>query len=85
MIDEKETRILKEVIVRYVTDGRIVKAYDQEEITRCKDCRHFEYDHVEHVDGVPLIMAHEICTRWGEGCKTSENGYCFMAERRREE
>lgn len=51
-------------------------------LIRCKDCRFFEYDHVEHVDGVPLILAHEICRRWGDGCKTSENGYCFMAERK---
>ncbi len=52
------------------------------ELIRCNDCQHFEYDHVEHVDGVPLILAHEICTRWGKGCKTSKNGYCFMAERK---
>jgi len=56
----------------------------KEELIRCKDCRHFEYDHIEHVDGVPLILAHEICTKWGDGCKTSENGYCFMAERKEE-
>lgn len=41
-------RILKEVVVRYQTeDERIVKAYDQEEIIRCKDCRYWcEEDHV---------------------------------------
>lgn len=34
-------KILKEVVVRYQTeDGRIVKAYEQEEVTRCKDCTH---------------------------------------------
>ena len=47
---------------------------------RCKDCKHFEYDSVANVDGIPLIVAHEICKRWGEGCKTSENGYCFLFE-----
>lgn len=51
-------------------------------LIRCKDCQYFEYNHVEHVDGVPLIVGHEICTRWGNSCKTSENGYCFMAERK---
>ena len=51
-------------------------------IVRCKDCKHFEYDHVENVNGIPLIVAHEICTRWGDGVKTSENGYCFLAERK---
>lgn len=52
------------------------------EIIRCKDCKHFEYDHIENVNGIPLIVAHEICMRWGEGSKTSENGYCFLAERK---
>ena len=54
----------------------------QPEIIRCKDCKHFEYDHVENVNGIPLIVSHEICMRWGDGVKTSENGYCFLAERR---
>lgn len=54
----------------------------QPEIVRCKDCKHFEYDHVENINGIPLIVAHEICTRWGDGVKTSENGYYFLAERK---
>lgn len=44
----------------------------------CKDCKYFEYNSVAKVDGIPLIVAHEICSRWGDGCKTSENGYCFL-------
>lgn len=47
---------------------------------RCKDCKYFEYNSVAKVDGIPLIVAHEICSKWGEGCKTSENGYCFLFE-----
>lgn len=54
------------------------------ELIRCKDCMHFEYDHVEQIDGIPLIVAHEICMFWGDGCKTSENGWCFMAEAKEE-
>ena len=54
------------------------------EVIRCKDCRYFEYDHVDLVNKIPLITAHEICNRWSDGCKTSENGYCFLAERREE-
>ena len=62
-------------------------------VVRCKDCRFFERDHFDVVyfptetgeaQRVPLITAHEICTRWGDGCKTSEDGYCFMAERKEE-
>ena len=46
----------------------------------CKDCKYFEYDSVAKVDGVPLIVAHEMCSRWGDGCKTREDGYCFLFE-----
>ena len=51
------------------------------EIIRCKDCIHFEYDSYAKIDGIstPIIVAHEICNAWGNGCKTSENGYCFLA------
>ena len=48
----------------------------------CKDCKFFEYDHFEDVFGVPLIVAHEVCTKWGDACKTNENGACFLAERK---
>ena len=51
-------------------------------IIRCKNCRFFEYNHVEKVDEVPLIVAHEICTAWSGGSKTSENGWCFLAEKK---
>ena len=46
----------------------------------CKDCKYIEYDSVAKVDGIPLIVAHEICSRWGDGCKTKEDGYCFLYE-----
>lgn len=51
------------------------------EIVRCRDCKHFRQEVWEKVCGVPLIVAHEICMKWGSGCKTSPEGYCFMAER----
>lgn len=46
----------------------------------CKDCKFFETDSWAKVNGIPLIVAHEICNRWGDGCKTSEDGYCFLFE-----
>lgn len=51
------------------------------QIIRCRDCKYFEFDHWENVKNIPLIVAHEICTKWGAGCKTSADGYCFMAEK----
>lgn len=56
----------------------------QQEIIRCKDCKHFEYNHPYIIQGIP-VLGHEVCNAWGDGCKTDENGYCFMAERRTDE
>ena len=56
----------------------------QSEIIKCKDCKYFELDHFEKVDGfpIPIIVAHEICMKWGNGCRSNINGWCFMAERK---
>jgi hypothetical protein len=63
-----------------------LKALNQEPKTgHCMDCKYFEYDSVAKVDGVPLIVAHEICSRWGDGCKTKEDGYCFLFKPRESE
>lgn len=55
---------------------------DVVEVVRCKDCKYFEYDNVEDVNGFPLIVAHEVCMKWSNGVITREDGYCFLAERR---
>ena len=68
-----------EVFQRMINDAPTVDAV---EVVRCKECEHFEYNHVEDVDGVPLIVAHEICRFWSGGSKTSENGYCSFGKRR---
>lgn len=51
----------------------------------CKECKYFEYDSMAKVDGIPLIVAHEICKKWGDGCKTKEDGYCFLFESKEKE
>lgn len=56
-------------------DGRI-------EVVRCRDCKYFELDHWVNVNGQPLIVAHEICNRWGDGRKTGSNGYCHLGEKK---
>lgn len=50
-------------------------------LVRCKECKHYELDSLANVNGIPLIVAHQICKRWGNGCKTDENGFCFMGEK----
>ena len=72
-----------EVIYRkvvFVDDIENLPPVTPQKMGHCKDCKYFEYDSVAKVDGIPLIVAHEICSRWGDGCKTSEDGYCFLFE-----
>lgn len=54
-------------------------------VVRCKDCAHFDLDHFENFRGFPLIVAHEICNRWGSGCKTDSHGFCFLGDRKSDE
>ena len=73
-----------EVMYYPQVDGITPSVIVQPEIIRCKDCKHFEYDHPYIIQGIP-VLGHEVCNAWGDGCKTDENGYCFMAERRTDE
>ena len=75
-------KILKEVIIRYQTeDGRIIKAYEQEEIVRCKDCKHYHEAHYEE-DGEKPIIKHKC--KLLKGYQFSENHYCGFEERKEE-
>ena len=56
----------------------------QPEIIRCKDCKYFYYDHPYIIQGIP-VLGHLVCTKWGDGCRTVKDGFCFMAERRTDE
>lgn len=51
-------------------------------VIQCKECQHFEQDLWRTVDGVPLIVAYEICNFWGNGCRTNPEGYCFAGKER---
>ena len=57
-----------------------LKCEQEPKMGYCKECKYFEYDNMAMVDGIPIIVAHEICSKWGGGCKTREDGYCFMFE-----
>ena len=58
-----------------------VKAADVVEVVRCKECKYYKEDVWAEVNNVPLIVAHEMCEFWGDGCKTEENSYCSFGER----
>ena len=51
-------------------------------VVRCRECKHFQLNAWRTVNGVPLIVAHEICDRWAGGCKTNPDGYCYAGERK---
>lgn len=73
-----------EVMYYPQVDGITPSVIAQPEIIRCKDCIHFELDKPYIIQGVP-VLGHEVCNAWGDGCKTDQNGFCFMAERRTDE
>ena len=50
-------------------------------VVRCKDCRHYTEDVWKEFGGTPIIVAHQICDFWADGCKTDPNGYCSYGER----
>lgn len=73
--------------LRHIT-GTIKKAIgllkSQPDIVQCKDCKYFEIkewwqDEILMADDCPT------CHKWGGGCKTVENGYCFMWKRRNDD
>ena len=68
------------LIESYISDVEELPSAEPE-IIRCKDCKYYELDSLANVNGIPLIVAHHICKRWGNGCKTDKNGFCFMGEK----
>lgn len=62
-------------------DIRNAPTVDAVEVVRCKDCKHYLRNKIYVVDGMPL-MGNQVCEKWGDGCRTDENGFCFMGERR---
>ena len=59
---------------------RLLSLEQEPKVGHCKDCKYFELDSFASVNGIPYIYSHNICKRWGNGCKTREDGYCFLFE-----
>lgn len=62
------------------TSGQADKQANEPIKGHCKNCKFFELNSWAACGGIPIIVAHEICKAWGEGCKTKEDGYCFLFE-----
>lgn len=65
-------------------DIEAIPAADVVEVIRCQDCECFETDVWGKIDGIPLIVAHEMCKFWGGGCKTKHDGYCSFGRKKEE-
>ena len=77
--------ILEAYLHGYETGQEDAPTIDAVQVVRCKDCKYFELDHFDRINGIPLITAHEICTKWSGGSKTSKDGFCFLGERKNSE
>ena len=69
---------------------KVEKVSDRINVVRCRDCKYFEVmDWWGDLNGFPIpILATSdcpTCTKWGDGCKTDPNGYCFLGEPKVEE
>ena len=74
-------RIPDGIIFRYIPERASI-TIESTELIKCKHCKYYVEDVVnEVIPGVPIIMGHNMCTKWGNGCKTDPDGYCFMAEK----
>lgn len=76
----------------YIVDWPVVAGIEEEathgELIRCKDCKHFSKEDyfVDIGNGRKLLAGGDVptCKKWGNGCYTREDGYCYLAERRTE-
>lgn len=74
-------RIPDGIISEYIPERASI-TIESTELIKCKHCKYYVEDVVnEVIPGVPIIMGHNMCTKWGNGCKTDPEGYCFMADK----
>jgi len=72
--------VLKEMIIRYETDGRIVKGFDAGELIRCKDCKHVSNERDQR-DGSDVFICNFNRWRRMEG-KRRDDFHCADGERK---
>lgn len=87
---EIQHKALKEAIERVPTVEAVPVAelpytvwltHDVVQVVRCKNCKYFHYNKVYDIQGFS-IMGNSVCDKWANGCRTDENGYCFLGERK---
>jgi hypothetical protein len=78
----KQMQILKEKIVRYETDGSIVKGYDAGELIRCKDCDWYGIVELKQDGTVDMRHKPSWCFLWRSAMNVDD--YCSYAVRKEE-
>lgn len=76
-------KISVEIEVQDIADAKIRKLTEDEtlvEVVRCKNCKHF-FNNKPH----GILMMNLVCDKWGGGCRTDPDGFCFMGERKDDE
>lgn len=50
----------------------------KKDVILCQDCKYYRADQWSNMFGLPVIVAHNVCNRFG--IATKEDGFCFLAE-----
>lgn len=50
----------------------------KKDVILCQDCKYYRADQWSNMFGLPVIVAHNVCNRFGIAVK--EDGFCFLAE-----
>ena len=53
---------------------------EQNDLIKCKHCKYYKEDIFTTIAGMPIIVGHNMCEKWGNGCATDPEGFCHMAE-----
>ena len=68
---------MSEYIVRETGYPGAVKQEVVGELVRCRDCKYFHYS-----KPYGILIMNLVCDKWGEGCRTRPDGFCFMGEKK---
>lgn len=76
--------------VRFSSTNEYLSEYgeymnEQSRMIHCKDCKYYCEIFHRQIDRLTMITEYQVCTKWGGGCKTIENGYCHFGEKRGKE
>jgi hypothetical protein len=75
------------IVTDYDIINRTIEVSDAKELIKCRNCKYFAFEeHWCDLGEIPVLAADHCptCHKWGgkEGCMTSPDGFCFLAEKR---